>query len=173
MSSAAEDEIDSIFAHIASKQKGLEPLLNAFFGFLKRKTDFYMTYPEGSAHSPAGFPPGVAEAMVHKAMMKYSFAAVPASTSGNSAMTSSSSTQAKEAKAKEVKAPSLYTETGKLVPIGNGGVGRNGMYYWTQTLNELTLYVDLPTGTKGNTQGSRIFQYNALKYAHVKYSEGY
>jgi hypothetical protein len=32
------------------------------------------------------------------------------------------------------------------VPIGNGGV--TGKYYWTQTLYELTVYADVPKGTR-------------------------
>ena len=38
---------------------------------------------------------------------------------------------------------------GKLTPLGNGGVGRCGRYYWTQTLGELTVYIDVPGGTRG------------------------
>ena len=38
-------------------------------------------------------------------------------------------------------------ENGKQIPIGNGGYTEN--YYWTQTLNEVTVYVDVPTGTRG------------------------
>jgi hypothetical protein len=38
-------------------------------------------------------------------------------------------------------------ETGKQIPIGNGGYTEN--YYWTQTINEVTVYVDVPTGTRG------------------------
>ena len=32
------------------------------------------------------------------------------------------------------------------VPIGNGGV--TDKYYWTQTLYELTVYADVPKGTR-------------------------
>eukprot|EP00752_Nemacystus_decipiens_P013437 g11900.t1 len=39
-----------------------------------------------------------------------------------------------------------YTKDGKQVPIGNGGVTRR--YYWTQTVNEATVYVDVPPGTR-------------------------
>lgn len=38
------------------------------------------------------------------------------------------------------------TEEGKQVPIGNGGIAEK--YYWTQTLREVTVYVDVPPGTK-------------------------
>jgi hypothetical protein len=37
-----------------------------------------------------------------------------------------------------------YTADGKQVPISNGGVGPN--YWWTQTLQEATVYMDLPSG---------------------------
>lgn len=39
-----------------------------------------------------------------------------------------------------------YTKDGKQVPIGNGGV--TPRYYWTQTVNEATVYVDVPPGTR-------------------------
>ena len=39
-----------------------------------------------------------------------------------------------------------YTKEGKQVPIGNGGV--TPRYYWTQTVNEATVYVDVPPGTR-------------------------
>jgi hypothetical protein len=40
-----------------------------------------------------------------------------------------------------------YTDDGKQIPIGNGGIGPN--YYWTQSLQDLTIYVDVPVGTRG------------------------
>lgn len=39
-----------------------------------------------------------------------------------------------------------YTKDGKQVPIGNGGV--TPRYYWTQTVDEATVYVDVPPGTR-------------------------
>lgn len=41
----------------------------------------------------------------------------------------------------------LNPDNGKQIPIGNGGYSEN--YYWTQTLGEVTVYVDVPTGTRG------------------------
>jgi hypothetical protein len=40
-----------------------------------------------------------------------------------------------------------YNDEGKQIPVGNGGVTPN--YWWTQTLYETTIYVDVPQGTKG------------------------
>jgi hypothetical protein len=39
------------------------------------------------------------------------------------------------------------TADGKLVPINNGGF--TDKYYWTQSLEEVTVYVEVPTGTRG------------------------
>ena len=39
-----------------------------------------------------------------------------------------------------------YTDSGLQVPIGNGGV--TPKYYWTQTVTEATVYVDVPPGTR-------------------------
>ncbi|CAM9243945.1 unnamed protein product, partial [Hapterophycus canaliculatus] len=39
-----------------------------------------------------------------------------------------------------------YTKDGKQIPIGNGGV--TPRYYWTQTVKEATVYVDVPPGTR-------------------------
>ena len=39
------------------------------------------------------------------------------------------------------------TEAGKLVPLGNGGF--TDKYYWTQSLEEITVYVEIPHGTRG------------------------
>jgi hypothetical protein len=153
VASLQDEELDGIFSHIASRQRGIEPLLEAFFGFLKRRTDFYMTYTEGM-HSPAGFPPGVAEAMVRKAMARHPFTPALASTPSNSLRethTASEASELKSSKSAIISNTAQYSPSGKLVPVGNGGVGRNGMYYWTQTLVELTVYVDLPLSTKGDT----------------------
>lgn len=39
------------------------------------------------------------------------------------------------------------SENGKQVPIGNGGTTEK--YSWTQTLEEVTVYIDVPAGTTG------------------------
>ena len=38
---------DEVFANIAGDCGGIQPLLDAFFGFLHRRTDFYVTVEEG------------------------------------------------------------------------------------------------------------------------------
>lgn len=39
-----------------------------------------------------------------------------------------------------------YTDDGKQIPIGNGGV--TPTYWWTQTLYDTTVYIDVPQGTR-------------------------
>lgn len=39
------------------------------------------------------------------------------------------------------------TTAGLQIPIGNGGSGPN--YKWTQTMNDITIYLDAPLGTRG------------------------
>ena len=47
-----------------------------------------------------------------------------------------------------------YTDEGKQVPIGNGGICSK--YFWTQTLNETTVYIDVPKGTRGKDIDCKI-----------------
>jgi hypothetical protein len=61
--SAEESIYDDFFLQIAGRAGGISPLLNAFFGFLHRKTDFYTQYEPGT-RATMGFPPGIAEKMV-------------------------------------------------------------------------------------------------------------
>lgn len=58
-----EGRFDDVFLGLAQQHGGIQPLLNSFFGFLHRRTDFYVQFPEGTRAS-MGFPPGAAEKMV-------------------------------------------------------------------------------------------------------------
>lgn len=46
----------------------------------------------------------------------------------------------------EKSSPQL-SETGKQIPIGNGGLG--DCYYWTQSLNEITIHVEVSNTIRG------------------------
>ena len=192
---------DDMFAMIASKTNGIEHLLDLFFHFLKRKTDFYIDYDntkvnvkkdnnintsdtscsnEMSVKYKMGFPKGIAEKLLIKSFRKYPyvdyFTAMNQSqhsdnnqsnnnnndTNNNettyyrqsiqsnndtNATTSSSIPPTSSSSSTAAPIPSSisliqYTCDGKQIPIGNGGIGLNGSYYWTQTLNDVSIYID-------------------------------
>ena len=59
----AEDRpLDGLFMTAAQRSGGIQPLLNEFFSFLHRRTDFYVV--DSNPRRPMGFAPGVAEQMV-------------------------------------------------------------------------------------------------------------
>ncbi|KAL7453153.1 hypothetical protein ACHAWC_004830 [Mediolabrus comicus] len=47
-----------------------------------------------------------------------------------------------------------YTDDGKQMPIGNGG--STSRYVWTQTLEEVTVYIPLPNGTRAKDLNVKI-----------------
>lgn len=180
---------DEMFTHIASKAGGIQPLLDNFFSFLERKTDFYVQFdPAGKTHTSykMGFRKGAAEQMVLRSFRQYPMKdynsivppedthAEPAQSHAhpNTGTTNQSTpTKAPKTPAKATAAPSTppktpaavpsapvktprsapmtpcYTPEGKQYPIGNGGIGEN--YYWTQTLKDVTVYIDTATGVRG------------------------
>ena len=54
---------DLLFALTQQTNQGIDGLLNALFGFLQRRTDFYYVMEPGD--TKMGFPPGVPESMVN------------------------------------------------------------------------------------------------------------
>lgn len=160
-------DTDQAFAMLANKAGGIKPLLDSFFGFLHRKTDFYIQVDPTTNNPTMGFPPNMAQSMVMDAFSQYPFtdystqapapppkAAAPTATATATAKKGASTTASSPAKATSaVKktvpplAPPQLNEKGKQIPIGNGGVADN--YYWTQTLNELTVYIDVDNTSRG------------------------
>ena len=55
------ERFDHLFTNIAQQAGGIQGLLEAFFSFLLRRTDFYY---EADPGDKMGFPPGVAEKMI-------------------------------------------------------------------------------------------------------------
>lgn len=175
---------DEMFTHIASKSGGIQPLLDHFFSFLERKTDFYVQFdPADKTYSryKMGFPIGSAEKMVIKSFRQYPLKdygelVPPENDSPNAhplpsnsidsptkvpmnepALTSVAPCTPPKTPAVVPKTPSKtprsapltpsYTPEGKQYPIGNGGIGEN--YYWTQTLKDVTVYIDTAAGLRG------------------------
>ena len=55
---------------------------------------------------------------------------------------------------KSNKSDIKYNSDGKQIPMGNGGICDN--YYWTQSLHDLTIYLDLPYNTKSKELECKI-----------------
>ena len=224
---------DDMFAMIASKTNGIEHLLDLFFNFLKRKTDFYIDYDNtnnikkdnnnGNSNSSddidsnernikfkMGFPKGIAEKLLIKSFRKYPyvdyFTAIkqsqysddsdsinnynnnnnnnasstiresiqnnndtntttlssssipPTSSSSPSLIATTDLRQSSLTTSSSASIPLIqYTSDGKQIPIGNGGIGLNGSYYWTQTLNDVSIYIDntiISTGSSNSSNSS-------------------
>ena len=197
MNDSPAEPYDEILTELAGRIGSVNGLLETFFSFLHRKTDFYVQFEEKDVNATMGFSKGVAEAMVLQSFRKYKIKnyaeydlPTPAATSSASrtnnkisppqsqsdVKTGTVNAAAGAAKAGVVKvtsSPPLPThpsvpasnvtkstvssssqlpsvqlnERGQQIPIGNGGIGPN--YVWTQTLGELTIYVDALTCLKG------------------------
>ncbi len=174
-----EKAYDQIFMEIAGRSGGLDPLLRSFFGFLNRRTDLYTVFdpsdPMVVKNPPiSGFPKGVAEKMVVKAFRSFYFNEYYNSSHGkvidrqrqHENVKPTSKTEQHVAQQVEGKEPSeklkdaataqcsggnlgrpLMSERGKQMPRGNGGVGDG--YYWTQTMEDATLYIGVPSAIRG------------------------
>jgi hypothetical protein len=164
---------DDLFAQAASRAGGIDGLFDAFFGFLHRKTDFYIQYDMETMqkHRPSqGFPIGRQRDIIMRSFEKFPLQnykppqekkpkAPASSASERSGVTATqSSSQSKEtiradtsssieASIRQNKASCAIDATAIQVPIGNGGVGPN--YYWNQTLKDTTVYVMVPFECRG------------------------
>ncbi|KAI9989361.1 hypothetical protein PInf_019639 [Phytophthora infestans] len=144
------DRFDALLAQMAQQHGGVEPLLESFFGFLHRKTDFYVVSSD-PAKAKMGFLPGQAQQKVLAAFQKYPMknlsgnAEAATSTVLSASKTDSTRNRSASAAAKEKIKPQL-TEDGKQVPVGNGGVADN--YTWTQTLEDVSIQMEVAQGTR-------------------------
>lgn len=68
--SAAPGRFDALLTQLAQQHGGVESLLDSFFDFLHRKTDFYAVSSDPGKHK-MGFLPGQAERKVLAAFRKY------------------------------------------------------------------------------------------------------
>eukprot|EP00743_Colponemidia_sp_Colp-15_P007770 GILK01008413.1.p1 GENE.GILK01008413.1~~GILK01008413.1.p1 ORF type:complete len:335 (-),score=55.48 GILK01008413.1:254-1198(-) len=161
---------DDLYLSIAQKHGGIQPLLESFFSFLSRRTDFFHVMQEGDK---MGFPPGVAEKMVLSTFRKFQSPKQPRETTSvtnNTASTAASTTPSMAApRAPSMAAPaatstpttaepttaaSTATSAAAAAPTAtafstyNGGVTER--YRWQQTLTDVVLEIEVPAGTKAN-----------------------
>ena len=62
------DRFDGLFLNIAKEMGGIEGLLESFFSFLYRRTDFFH---EAEPNDKMGFPPGVSEKILLTTFKKF------------------------------------------------------------------------------------------------------
>lgn len=162
---SATKKFDDLLAALSSQHDGVQPLLETFFSFLHRRTDFYIVDP--NPKRSMGFPPGRAEAIIAKAFRDFPYKGpdgrilgsplIESSEETTNISSSSSSSRSNaaapsllEASSKSSSSPSpsissnptlplRHTSDGKQLPVGNGGVGPG--YWWTQTLSEVTVFI--------------------------------
>ena len=63
------EKYDEILLTVAGQCGGIEPLLDVFFSFLYRKTDFFVVMQKGE--TKMGFPEGVAEKLVLRSFRQF------------------------------------------------------------------------------------------------------
>ncbi|GMF24701.1 unnamed protein product [Phytophthora fragariaefolia] len=80
--SAAPGRFDALLTQLAQQHGGVESLLDSFFDFLHRKTDFYVASSDPAAHQ-IGFLPGQAELKVLQAFRKYPIKMLDAAAAGS------------------------------------------------------------------------------------------
>lgn len=179
MDPAILKEMDGPLVELAQRSGGdLRKLLYAFFSFLNRRTDFYCI-PHGDDAGKdhrLGFKEGEAEKLLLAAFRQFPLrkmpkqngpsrdppgqavgqvVAAPAAKSMNvgtpaANVNGDTVTQKGEVVRKEVEDPmasTRFTDEGKQFPVGNGGSTKT--FRWTQTLEEVTVIVAPPQGTRG------------------------
>ncbi|CAI5703019.1 hypothetical protein KXD40_003998 [Peronospora effusa] len=168
--SAAPGRFDMLLTELAQQHGSVESLMDSFFDFLYRKTDFYVVAKDPERHK-MGFLPGQAQEKVLKAFQKYPMKILDGNDSNNMIAKKNTATidQVVSA-ASSIKAscgaknePKL-TDEGKQFPVGNGG--RAGTFTWTQTLEEVSIQMELVQGTQAKDLDCRITSthlYVALK----------
>lgn len=163
---------DEILTQMAGQIGSVKGLLDIFFGFMHRKTDFYIQFEKSNNDAKMGFPVGVAENMVlnsfHTFIMKDycqeekvipKIEVLPDIEIQSPSLSLLSDITITTKASQRVVEPSnatdvihalskiQYNSIGQQIPIDNGGIATN--YYWTQTLNELTVYVKATNCIKG------------------------
>lgn len=166
-----EERFDQMFIMIAQEAGGIQPLFDAFFSFLKRRTDFYVLANPGD---PVGFPPGVAEKIVYAAYMKYreeynkqhpfTPKPVPSQPSTQEEVKQppqvlqsdkpKTTEQASMIEKPDIPKPAEKAEVAPKVPnpdkveISTSNGAKTDKYNWNQDINDVTVQIKLPPGTK-------------------------
>lgn len=142
--------MDNIWGTLASSYGSIDVLLDGFFSFLHRKTDFFHVTP---SDANSGFRNGQMEKRTLQAFHHYNTLpdAKDERTNGDKKKDNEYSMKKKKIQKDEkepivtkeekdhrpVKKEIQYTTLGKQQPIGNGGKEKG--YEWTQSLQDITV----------------------------------
>ena len=170
-----QEQSDNLLSQLLQSSGSHPKFLDTVFSFLQRRTDFYVVddvenFKNGTARM--GFPPGRAAEMVKDSMGKQQYKHVGKGASGGggkatkqskktatktgAATTPTTTTSNVKQEQQRQKAPPKppqqdpFPKPGtNISPTpGNGLITPN--YYWTQSLNDLTIYFpSIPTSVKG------------------------
>ena len=173
-----QEAMDNILIALASQSGGdLRKLLHSFFSFLHRRTDFYIVpHEDDDVHSKMGFREGDAEKVLLAAFRQFPLRKMPCQadieaakskkepqqqqSSASLAMSqlsleepsadpaASKASAPKRIQTKQANDDTVrWTEKGLQIPVGNGGT--TDTYKWTQTIDECTVMINVPVGTRG------------------------
>ena len=160
---SVDERFDGLFLNIAQSCGSIDPLLNAFFGFLERKTDF-MT---------AEAKPGASRELILSAFEKAYSAAKSKRSQPIERNTDLESHRARAAELQKKRDEEEYErrlasmkqqpkieeladdhveltkpDEDNEAPPPKGNGGDCGTYYWTQTLPNVDVYIPVKPGTK-------------------------
>ncbi|ETW06193.1 hypothetical protein H310_03766 [Aphanomyces invadans] len=159
---------DALFMGVAREEGSIAGVLTAFFDFLHRNTDFYVV--SDNPQRKMGFAPGQAEALLLQSFHQFPTKPLegrvsdapthtsPAATGSAPTPAVSFTTTTQPPKAAQI----AMTPEGKQIPVGNGG--STATYTWTQSLRDVTVYLDVPVGTKSKDV--------AVTFTHTTVSAG-
>ncbi|DBA04562.1 TPA: hypothetical protein N0F65_011110 [Lagenidium giganteum] len=167
---AAPGEHDQLLMALTARHQSIEALLDTFFEFLHRKTDLYVVTKDPALRK-MGFLPGEAERRVLAAFRKLPLKPIDVDARDAAhATTTATATASAKPKAKPASKPKAaakpqqlqqqstvkhtsqppatlkLTKEGKQLPVGNGGW--TPRYTWTQSLQDVTMQVEVPAGTR-------------------------
>lgn len=155
---------DDLLFMVAQETGSIEGVIDAFFGFLRRRTDFFVLANPGDR---VGLPPGVSEHLIFQCYQRYReeynaehpFVAKPAPPHVEAEVEAEPPKVAEVVE--EVQKP-IAPKPEKPVEISTYNGAETEKYKWSQDIHDVTVQLDLPVGTR-----SRDLQVE-IKSKHIK-----